>query len=317
MFGFKQLAMAGVAAAALIGSTGAAAAFDLGIIAFQMSSETHARVANAAQAAAKEKGWKVTLLNSAGAMPDHAAQIENLTQAKVDALIIAMGKPIEADAQLKAAKDAKIPVVTVMSGSSPHAVFDIQVNEYQVGAQSALYLLGQLRYQGNILEQRFDGNVGTRIRARVLDAVLAENTAVKVLGTHSMARTASWREDVKSGMEALLLKNQGKVDGIWASFDGQAYIIDDILTRSGATKGKPVLVSIDGGEETYRRIADPSSTLMATVAIPFEEMGKKAVDAVDQIVVKKQPVEQIVQGPYLMMDAVLVDKTNVDKFLKK
>ncbi len=317
MFGFKQLAMAGVAAAALIGSTGAAAAFDLGIIAFQMSSETHARVANAAQAAAKEKGWKVTLLNSAGAMPDHAAQIENLTQAKVDALIIAMGKPIEADAQLKAARDAKIPVVTVMSGSSPHAVFDIQVNEYQVGAQSALYLLGQLRYQGNILEQRFDGNVGTRIRARVLDAVLAENTAVKVLGTHSMARTASWREDVKSGMEALLLKNQGKVDGIWASFDGQAYIIDDILTRSGATKGKPVLVSIDGGEETYRRIADPSSTLMATVAIPFEEMGKKAVDAVDQIVVKKQPVEQIVQGPYLMMDAVLVDKTNVDKFLKK
>lgn len=317
MFGFKQLAMAGVAAAALIGSAGTAAAFDLGIIAFQMSSETHARVANAAQAAAKEMGWKVTLLNSAGAMPDHAAQIENLTQAKVDALVIAMGKPIEADAQLKAAKDAKIPVVTVMSGSSPHAVFDIQVNEYQVGAQSALYLLGQLRYQGNILEQRFDGNVGTRIRARVLDAVLAENTAVKVLGAHSMARTASWREDVKSGMEALLLKNQGKVDGIWASFDGQAYIIDDILTRSGATKGKPVLVSIDGGEETYRRIADPTSTLMATVAIPFEEMGKKAVEAVDQIVVKKQPVEQIVQGPYLMMDAVLVDKTNVDKFLKK
>ncbi|MGQ3029216.1 MAG: sugar ABC transporter substrate-binding protein [Ferrovibrionaceae bacterium] len=317
MFGFKHLAMAGVAVAALLGSAGAAQAFDLGIIAFQMSSETHARVANAAQAAAKEKGWKVTLLNSAGAMPDHAAQIENLTQAKVDALIIAMGKPIEADAQIKAAKDAKIPVVTVMSGSSPHALFDIQVNEYQVGAQSALYLLGQLRYQGNILEQRFDGNVGTRIRARVLDAVLAENTAVKVLGTHSMARTASWREDVKSGMEALLLKNQGKVDGIWASFDGQAYIIDDILTRSGATKGKPVLVSIDGGDETYRRIADPSSTLMATVAIPFEEMGKKAVDAVDQVVVKKQPLDSIVQGPYLMMDAVLVDKTNVDKFLKK
>lgn len=317
MFGFKHLAMAGVAAAALLGSAGTAAAFDLGIIAFQMSSETHARVANAAQAAAKEKGWKVTLLNSAGAMPDHAAQIENLTQAKVDALVIAMGKPIEADAQLQAAKAAKIPVVTVMSGSSPHALFDIQVNEYQVGAQSALYLLGQMRYQGNILEQRFDGNVGTRIRARVLDAVLAENTAVKVLGTHSMARTASWREDVKSGMEALLLKNQGKVDGIWASFDGQAYIIDDILTRSGATKGKPVLVSIDGGDETYRRIADPNSTLMATVAIPFEEMGKKAVDAVEQVVVKKQPLDSIVQGPYLMMDAVLVDKTNVDKFLKK
>jgi simple sugar transport system substrate-binding protein/ribose transport system substrate-binding protein len=317
MTGMKRhlIGVAG-AVAALLALGGPAAAFDLGIIAFQMSSETHARVANAAQAAAREKGWKVTLLNSAGAMPDHAAQIENLVQAKVGALVIAMGKPIEADEQLKAAKAAGIPVVTVMSGASPHALFDVQVNEYQVGAQAALYLLGQLRYQGNILQQRFDGNVGTRIRGRVLDAVLAENTAIKTIGSHSMARTASWREDVKAGMEALLLKNQGKVDGIWASFDGQAYVIDDILTRSGAVKGKPALVSIDGGPETYRRIADPSSTLMATVAIPFEEMGRRAVEAIDRIAVKKEPVDTLVQGPYLMLDAVLVDKSNVAQFLK-
>ena len=32
-------------------------AFKLGIIAFQMSSETHARVANAAADAAKQLGW--------------------------------------------------------------------------------------------------------------------------------------------------------------------------------------------------------------------------------------------------------------------
>ncbi len=313
---FRHAVMAAAGAALLAASAGSAQAFDLGVIAFQMSSETHARVANTAQAAAKEKGWKVTLLNSAGSMPDHTAQIENLIQAKVNALVIAMGKPIEADAQMKAAKDAGIPVITVMAGASPHALFDIQVNEYQVGAQAALYLLGQLRYQGNILTNRFEGNNGTRIRGRILDAVLAENTAVKVIGSHSMARTASWREDVKSGMEALLLKNQGKVDGIWASFDGQAYIIDDILARMGATKGKPALVSIDGSPETYRRIADPGSMILATVAIPFEEMGKKAVELVDEIVVKKQPAEKFVQGPYLMMDAVLVDQSNVKQFLK-
>lgn len=318
MMSFKRsMVAAGAALLAACGFTASASAFDLGIVAFQMSSETHARVANTAQAAAKEKGWKVTLLNSAGAMPEHTAQIENLIQAKVGALVIAMGKPIEADAQMKAAKDAGIPVITVMAGASPHALFDIQVNEYQVGAQAALYLLGQLRYQGNILLDRFEGNNGTRIRGRMIDAVLAENQAVKVVGVHSMARTASWREDVKSGMEALLLKNQGKVDGIWASFDGQAYIIDDILTAGGATKGKPALVSIDGSPETYRRIADPKSTILATVAIPFEEMGRKAIDLVERIVIKKEPAEKFVQGPYLMMDAVLVDKSNVAQFLPK
>ena len=55
-----------------------------------------------------------------------------------------MGKPVEADAQFKAAKDAKIPVITVQSGASPHALFDIQTNEYKVGADAALYLLGHM-----------------------------------------------------------------------------------------------------------------------------------------------------------------------------
>jgi len=295
---------------------GPAAAFDLGIVAFQMSSETHARVANAAKAAAEAKGWKVTLLNSAGAMPEHAAQLENLIQAKVGAIVVAMGKPVETDAQLEAAKKAGIPVITVASGGSQQTLFDVQANEYQVGAQMSLYLLGQLGYEGSILAERFEGNVATRIRGRVLDAVLAENQAVKVAGSHAMARTASWRDDVRSGMEALLLKNQGKVDGIWASFDGQAFVIDDLLAQQGAKRGKPVLVSADGGPEAFRRIADKDSLLMATVVVPFEDMGRFAVEAVERIAVKKEPKEQVVKGPYHLVDAILVDESNVAKFLK-
>lgn len=304
------------ALALVVGLVAPARAFDLGIVAFQMSSETHARVANAAKAAAEAKGWKVTLLNSAGAIPEHAAQIENLIQAKVGAIVIAMGKPVETDAQLEAAKKAGIPVVTVASGGSQRTLFDVQANEYSVGAQAALYLLGQLGYQGDILTERFEGNVATRIRGRVLDAVLAENQAVKVLGSHSMARTASWRDDVRAGMEALLLKNQGKVQGIWASFDGQAFIIDDLLAQAGAKRGRPVLVSADGGPEAFRRIADKESLLMATVMVPFEEMGRFAVEAVDRIAVKKEPKDSVVKGPYHLVDAVLVDATNVAQYLK-
>ena len=303
----------GVAAATIM--TTAASAFDVAIVAFQMSSETHARVANAAAAAAKAKGWTVTILNSEGSLPKHAEQLDALIQRKPDAIIVAMGKPVEAEAQLKAARAAGIPLITVMAGASPHALFDIQVNEYKVGAEAALYLLGQLGYQGDILTERFEGNVGTRIRGRVLDAVLAENTGVKVVGNHAMARTQSWRDDVRAGMQALLLQHKAGLKGIWASFDGQAYIIDDLLRAQGAKRGEVVLVSIDGGVETYRRIADPESTLMATVAIPFEEMGKKAADSIDAIVVRKQPVGSITSGPYLFLDAVVVDSNNVKTML--
>jgi ABC-type sugar transport system substrate-binding protein len=293
-----------------------AAAFELGVIGFQFSSETHARCANAVAAGAKAKGWNVTLLNSEGALPKHAEQFETLITKKVDAIIICMGKPVEADAQFKSAKEKGVPVITVMSGAGPHTLFDIQSNEYKVGADAALYLLGQMGYTGNLLSVRFEGNLATRIRGKVLDATLSENTAVKEVAKHAMARTQSWRDDVRAGVQALLLQNQGKVNGIWASFDGQAYIIDDLLKAQGVKKGQIPLVSVDGGAETYRRIADPDSLLLATVAIPFEDMAAKAVEAVDAIVLKKQPPSAVTTGPYLFSDAVVVDATNVKQFLK-
>jgi ABC-type sugar transport system substrate-binding protein len=305
------------AAAMLLAGSAAAQAVEIGVIGFQFSSETHARVANAAAAAAKAKGWGVTLLNSEGSLPKHAEQFEALISKKVDAIVIAMGKPVEADAQFKLAKDRGIPVITVQSGAGPHALFDIQTNEYKVGADAAMYLLGQMGYTGNILTVRFEGNIASRIRGKVLDTVVSENTAVKEIGKHSMARTQSWRDDVRAGVQALLLQNQGKINGIWASFDGQAYIIDDLLKAQGVKKGQIPLVSVDGGEDSYRRIADPESTFLATVTIPFEAMGVKAVDAVETIVVKRQPATSIVSGPYLFMDAVVVDKNNVNAYLKK
>src|SRR3546814_13681923 len=81
--------------------------------------------------------------------------------------------------------------------------------------------MDHLSYRGNILTERYEGNTGTRIRGKILDVVLSENPAVKVIGTHTMASASSWRTDVKAGMSALLLKTQGKDDGIWASFERQ------------------------------------------------------------------------------------------------
>ena len=283
----------------------------IGIVGFQMSSETHARAANAAEAAAKARGWTVTLLNSRGSIPESATQIENLIAAKVDAMVLCMTKPVELDAQLAAAEAAHIPVITIASGTSPHTLFDIQANEYEVGSAATLYLFGLMNYRGNLLAERFEGNLATRVRGRELDAVLAENTAVKLLGAHSMARTATWQEDVRAGMSALLQLERGKVNGIWASFDGQAFVIDDLLQQDGVKKGEIPLVSMDGGQQTFSRIRDANSLIVATVAVPFETMGSKAVDALDTIVSDGKPKDSVVKGPYMLLPSVLVDKTNV------
>jgi hypothetical protein len=93
----KKLKSLFAAGAMLFAASAAANAVEIGVIGFQFSSETHARVANAAAAAAKAKGWTVTLLNSEGALPKHAEQFDALIAKKVDAIVIAMGKPVEAD----------------------------------------------------------------------------------------------------------------------------------------------------------------------------------------------------------------------------
>lgn len=285
--------------------------FKLGIVVTAMSSETHARTAHAAQDAAKKLGWDVTILDSQANVQEMVSNLENLAQANVNAILVCMGKPVETEAGLAAVAKAGIPMISVMSGTSPHILFDITVNEYQVGAEAALYLLGQLNYEGNILTQRYESHVGTRIRGKILDVVLSENRAAKVIGSHTMAKTKSWREDVRKGMEAILLQKQGKFQGVWASFDAQAFIIDDLLEAQGYKKGDIVMVSIDGGQETFRRIRDSRSLLTASVFIPFEELGKKAVDLMDKIVNQGIKKEQLVTGPYLFEDALLIDKYNV------
>src|SRR5690606_18505957 len=116
-----------VVAAAMM--SGAAAAAEIGIVAFQMSSDTHARTANAAADHARAAGLEATVLNSEGAVPKHAEQVDTLIQKGVDGIILAMGKTQELDAQLEAAKAKGIPVITVMSGTSPHTAVDGNVNE--------------------------------------------------------------------------------------------------------------------------------------------------------------------------------------------
>ena len=75
------------------------------------------------------------------------------------------------------------------------------------------------------------------------------------------------------------------------------------------------MISVDGGQETYRRISAADSTLMATYAIPFEAMGRRATTAIEAMVVNKQSAASIATGPYLFFGADLVDQSNVAQYL--
>ena len=236
------------------------------------------------------------MLNSEGSLPKHAEQIEAMIQAKVDADHRRMGKPIEADAQFKAAKEAGIPVITVVSGTSPHALFDIQVNEYKVGARGGAVSARKMNYQGKILDRRFEQNVASRIRGKVLDVVLSENPAVKVLGQpldgahRELARRRAQRHAGADPAE------QGQVPGHLG-----------VVRRAGLHHRRP---AARAGLQEGRRLAGLAwmaarrpTAASRTRSDPARHRGdsvrgdgQEAVDALDKIVVKKQP-RQVVQRP--------------------
>ena len=292
-------------------------ALKLAIVGFQMSSETHARAANAAEAAARAKGWSTTLLNSRGSIPESAAQIETLIQAHPDAIILCMTKPTELDAQFAAAQAAGIPIVTIASGSSPHTLFDIQANEYQVGSRiGSLYLLGLMNYRGAILAERFEGNLATRIRGRELDAVFDRKSSGEASpAAHSMARTGAWQEDVRAGHD----RADGQRDR--GQFQGRL----GQLRRPGLRHRRPAAAGRheEGRQSPWsapmaarralRRIRDPASLLVATVAVPFELHGRRrrSMPSTASWLQGASPSDSVVQGPYMLLPSVLVDAHNV------
>lgn len=299
-----------LAAGVLVLASGDAWAVKLGIAAYQLSTETQTRAAHAAKAAAEDKGWLVTLVDAKGSAAAHAAQVEGLLQGGVDGLVLVMSRPKELEAPLKSARTRKVPVISVMSGAGPWTLFDVTVNEYAVGAQIGLYLLGVMGYEGNLVMQRYPASDGPRIRGKVMDVILSENPTVRLLDSASVTHPQAWQDETRQAMTTLVQKHAGKLQAVWTALDGQAFVVDDLLQAKGYKKGQVLVTSVEGGQEAFRRIRDPNSLLAATVAIPFELMGEAAVDALDDLLAGV-PKEQITTGPYLFMDAVLVDANNV------
>ncbi len=251
------------------------------------------------------------MLNSRGSYETQANQVENLVQMKVDAIILAMGHPLEIKPALDKAFAAKIPVITIDSGYVEGVVADITCDNFVMGAKISTYLVDTLGGQGNIIVIKFEKHHGTRKRGKVLDQVLSEYPGIKVLAEYTVPASARFMEDTRSAMETYVQRFGKQINGVWCAFDQLAYAVSDVLQEYGLKD--VIVVGVDGNEETFRRIK--SGIMTATVAQPFEEMAAIAIDLVERIVVKKMDPMKVAPRKIIYVDAPLVDIGNVDQFL--
>jgi ABC-type sugar transport system substrate-binding protein len=120
-------------------------------------------------------------------------------------------------------------------------------------------------------------------------------------------------EETRSALETYAQRYGKEITGVWCCFDQLAYIAGDVLQSYGINA---IIVGIDGNKETFRRIKEGKMT--ATIAQPFEEMAKKAIELVEKIVIRRISPEKATGGrKVIYLDAPLVDKSNVSTFLSR
>lgn len=285
----------------------------IGVVVTSMGSLTQARIANFIQKYATGLGWSVTVLDSEMSNETQATNVTNLVQMRVDAIVMAMGHPQEIKVAMQKAFDVGIPVITIDTGYMDGVVTDIATNNYIMSAKITNYMLDQIGYAGNIIAFKFEKHFGVRRRGKVLDVILSESPAVKLLATHYMPAAPNYIEDTRNAMESYVLQFDGKINAVWCGFDELGYAVDDVLQAHGYTRKDVIIVGIDGNQETFRRIRDPNSCFLATVAQPFELEAKKAVDIIQELVVEGKPIDEVVSESTTYVDAPLVDRRNVPK----
>lgn len=249
-------ALAGTAALALAGcgagdpSAGGEDNIVVGVTVYDMSSFiTQGKEGMEAYAAAND----ITLQwNSAGGdVATQANQMDQYVSDSVDAIIVV---PVQADSlgpQVKAAKDAEIPVVAVNTSLTGVEVdASVQPDDVAAGEQEATQMVDALGGKGNVVV--LEGPLGSSPqldRGSGIDKVLAENPDIKVLAQD----TANWKRDeavnkVKNWISAF----GDDIDGVISQNDDMALGAIQALREAGVSD-VPV-VGIDGIEDGLKAV---------------------------------------------------------------
>jgi ribose transport system substrate-binding protein len=281
----------------------------IGYVTANMTATSQVRVTNAFVAQGKEKGWKVINADAKGSWPTLADQIENYVQMKVDAIVVAMSDLPSIKAAIEAANKAKIPVISIDSGSAEGVIADITTDNYVMGSKISSFFVDRLNHEGNIIVFKFSEHHGTRKRGRALDMVLLENPGIKVLATHNLP-PAGFMQDAQAKMETYITQFGDKIDAVWCPWDGPAMAVTMALQAARIGRDKVFVTGVDGEQEAFDLIRS-GAPFVATVAQPFELMAKAAIDLIDEIVVKGVPVEKAAPTSTIYVDAPLVSPANV------
>ncbi len=304
----NKLCILGTAALSLVAAVPAFAADQplVGIVSISATEANNARYIAGAEAAAKQIGWQVSVVDAAGNADQANAAIQNFAQRGAAAIVDMVFPYTSIGAGLAAAKAAKIPVVTWGGGlGSSVAATNGSGGPMTVPVDDLM--IKNMDGKGALLELTYHTGEVCRNREIVLDNALKAHPDIKV--TKNEVRIPGYFEDGAQYATAWLASHPaGKENlAIWGCWDDPAIGAIGALRSQGRTDVK--VYGVNGNAQALEDIKKGFMTATAWQD-SFTE-GANMITLLPEIV-KAGPnwTPKAVEVP-----AVLVTSANIDKFL--
>jgi ribose transport system substrate-binding protein len=193
----------------------------VGIVSISATEANNARYISGAQAAAKEMGWTVSVIDAAGNADQANAAIQNFAQRGATAIVDMVFPYSSIGAGLAAAKDAKIPVVTWGGGlGSTVAATNGSGGPMTVPVDDLM--IKNMDGKGSILELTYHTGEVCRNREVELDNALKAQPNIKT--TKNEVRIPGYFEDGAQYANAWLASHPAGNENlaIWGCWDDPA-----------------------------------------------------------------------------------------------
>jgi ribose transport system substrate-binding protein len=262
------------------------------------------RVTNGVREEAKKDGAQITVVDAQGDARKQLSDIEDLVEQRVDAILIS---PYQSDPivpAVRAANDAKIPVVIVDIGvkGGTYAALIISDN-FAGGRLAGEFIAKKIGGKGPVAHISAQPGVeNARKRGQGFAQVMKER-GIKIVASQSAYSERARGMDVMENM----LQAHPDLKAVFCENDEMALGATRALI--GAGRKDVVVVGFDGNPDALDAIR--RGELAATVAQQPEEMGRMGV----RIALKAlngETVEKTVQVP-----VTLITRDNIAEFLPK
>ncbi len=277
---------------------------ELGIVTFSATDIATNRVVTGAQAEAEAKGWTSTVVDAQGSIDTANSAIQNLVQKKVGAIIVTVFPSNSLKAGLDAAKAAGIPVFSHGGGIADGVAVSIDVS---LGAVIADRVVADLGGKGDTLALTYRGGLPCREREASWMTVLGGNPDIN--NTTQQITVPGQVESATAATNAWLAAHPaGPNQAIWTCFDDPA--MGAVAALKQNSREGVLVYGVNGNPDALEAVK--SGWLTATLWTDLPGAGKYLVDQIEPVRAAGAAWHPVIAP----CDNVIVDKNNIDQFLK-